>query len=189
MSDEMAEKVARAIDPEAFSYTNEVDGSLVAILRRDNAMKAAKRAIAAITGAEAKPRFRHIKRGTTYVLVGPARIQTDEPWADTSYVTVYRCEQTGALWARRTAEFTDGRFERIEDATPPPSRAEVVEECARVAEGPRIVKALRDIAERKADEINHHPGAKTRPQELVEWEAADLIERQEAAIRKLRGTP
>jgi hypothetical protein len=91
----------------------------------------AEAALAALTGAEAKPRFRHIKRGTTYTLVGPARIQTDEPLADMSFVTVYRCEQTGALWARRTAEFTDGRFERIEDATPPPSRAEVGEECAR----------------------------------------------------------
>lgn len=52
-TDEMVEKVARAIDPSAFSYTADVDGSLASILRRDQAMKAAERAIAALAAAEA----------------------------------------------------------------------------------------------------------------------------------------
>ncbi len=56
-SDEMIEKVARAIDPDAFSYTSDVDGSLVAILRRDNAMKAAQRALAAAEAGEPVYRY------------------------------------------------------------------------------------------------------------------------------------
>lgn len=58
-------------------------------------------------------RYRHLKRGTTYRLVGQARVQTDAPLADMDEVTVYRCEQTGDLWARRRSEFEDGRFERV----------------------------------------------------------------------------
>lgn len=40
-----------------------------------------------------------------------------------------------------------------------------------------LAKSLREIAERKADELNHHPGRSTKPEELVEWKASDLIER------------
>lgn len=64
-------------------------------------------------GAVVEDRYRHLKRGTTYRLVGQARVQTDVPLADMDEVTVYRCEQNGDLWARRRDEFEDGRFEQI----------------------------------------------------------------------------
>lgn len=60
-------------------------------------------------------RWRHKKRGTTYVVVGQAQVQCpdDAPLTDYECVTVYRCEQTGDLWVRRNSEFRDGRFERL----------------------------------------------------------------------------
>lgn len=54
---------------------------------------------------------KHIKRGTTYDVLGEAHIQTDKPLSDMDRVVVYRCHETGHLWARRYAEFIDGRFE------------------------------------------------------------------------------
>jgi hypothetical protein len=54
---------------------------------------------------------RHIKRGTTYDVIGEAYIQTDKPLEDMMKVVIYRCHEDGQLWARRLAEFYDGRFE------------------------------------------------------------------------------
>lgn len=60
-----------------------------------------------------EPRWRHKKRGTTYAVVGTGQVQTDTPLADNAVVVVYRCEQTGDLWARPIGEFMDGRFELL----------------------------------------------------------------------------
>lgn len=65
------------------------------------------------------PRWRHKKRGTTYIVVGQAQVQADEPLTDYEIVTVYRCEQTGDLWVRRISEFMDGRFELLPDGETP----------------------------------------------------------------------
>ena len=54
---------------------------------------------------------RHIKRVTSYDILGEAHIQTEEPLEDMSRVVVYRCRETGHLWVRRHEEFFDGRFE------------------------------------------------------------------------------
>lgn len=75
-------------------------------------------------------RYRHRKRGTTYQLIGHAEVQApdDAPLIEGEMVTVYRCEQDGALWVRRKPEFEDGRFERLSDtalAEEEPSEAEV----------------------------------------------------------------
>lgn len=65
--------------------------------------------------------YRHKKRGTTYEIVGEAEAQVstgahvwgivERPLRDGDQLTVYRCIETGKLWARFPDEFHDGRFE------------------------------------------------------------------------------
>ncbi|MGU9981534.1 ead/Ea22-like family protein [Phreatobacter sp. HK31-P] len=91
--------------------------------QRKEAEKRAEAAEAALARLTApSPRYGHKKRGTTYAVVGMARVQTARPLKDMEPVTVYRCEQTGDLWARPSEEFYDGRFEPIYDLRqePPP---------------------------------------------------------------------
>lgn len=64
------------------------------------------------------PTYRHKKRGTTYRVIGEARVQCDMALKDMAHVVVYEGED-GAKWVRPTAEFDDGRFEEI---AVPPSR-------------------------------------------------------------------
>ena len=61
------------------------------------------------------PTHQHKKRGSTYELLGTARIQSDEPLADMAAVEVY-IGREGDLWARRQSEFHDGRFIALGDA-------------------------------------------------------------------------
>lgn len=58
--------------------------------------------------------YRHKKRGTTYKVVGRADLQAGEPCPEGTTLVVYRCLETGALWARPDTEFYDGRFEVLE---------------------------------------------------------------------------
>ena len=57
--------------------------------------------------------FRHRKRGSVYVRVGWAGVQAAEPIEEGEIVTVYRGVADGRLWARRSSEFDDGRFEDV----------------------------------------------------------------------------
>lgn len=57
-------------------------------------------------------KFEHIKRGTTYTIVGTARVQTTEPMVDYTSVIVYK-DESGNLWVRPKTEFFDGRFKEI----------------------------------------------------------------------------
>lgn len=70
--------------------------------------------------AAAPERVRHVKRGSTYRVVGRGKIQTDTPLTDYAEVVVYRGEEDGLIWVRPTAEFDDGRFV----ATKPEGRAD-----------------------------------------------------------------
>lgn len=67
----------------------------------------------ALTGT----RWRHRKRGTTYVVVGIAKLQTAQPFtrwlADEIEMVVYENEATKKLSVRSCDEFCDGRFERL----------------------------------------------------------------------------
>lgn len=57
--------------------------------------------------------FRHKARGTRYTMLGNGKVQCSESGLlDDENVVIYRGED-GSLWARRYAEFWDGRFEEI----------------------------------------------------------------------------
>lgn len=61
-----------------------------------------------------KPKVRHLKRGTTYNILGKARIQTEWPVVDNVELTVYQGTEDGKMWARPTDEFEDGRFVKVD---------------------------------------------------------------------------
>lgn len=64
--------------------------------------------------------WRHLKRGSTYEVVGVAKLQTalTEGLADEAPMVVYRNETTGKLSVRSLDEFCDGRFEKLGRAAP-----------------------------------------------------------------------
>jgi len=79
---------------------------------------------------EVGARYKHVKRGTYYVLLGRAGMQISWPvmlpiagkivnagdHLETKSFVVYRSEKDDALWVRPESEFLDGRFELVEHA-------------------------------------------------------------------------
>jgi hypothetical protein len=60
-------------------------------------------------------KYRHVKRGTVYEVVGTAELQTtDGALVDGSSLIVYRGDD-GRLWAREEGEFHDGRFAALQN--------------------------------------------------------------------------
>ena len=55
--------------------------------------------------------WQHVKRGTTYEVIGVAELQAGQLQAEHAELVIYRGED-GKLWARNSGEFTDGRFTR-----------------------------------------------------------------------------
>ena len=115
----LAEKSADAIEAQAeriaeIEAENErlIDAGLEAVAEQ-SARIAELEAVHAGLG-----QARHIKRGSTYDILGEGIIQTRDPLIDMDAVVIYRCRKTGKLWARQSAEFYDGRFEIM-----PPARA------------------------------------------------------------------
>lgn len=60
-------------------------------------------------------RVKHIKRGTTYRVLGMAKIQTETPLLDNAEVCIYFNEGNNDIWVRPKDEMTDGRFEPVKD--------------------------------------------------------------------------
>lgn len=71
---------------------------------------AAEAEVARLSHAHAAAeRVQHIKRGSSYTVVGRGKVQTDTPLADYAEVVVYRGDD-GQVWVRPVSEFEDGRF-------------------------------------------------------------------------------
>lgn len=62
-------------------------------------------------------RVKHLKRGTTYVVLGIAEMQSTLPVAEGVKLVCYQSEQDNKLWARPMDEFCDGRFLDLTDKT------------------------------------------------------------------------
>jgi hypothetical protein len=77
------------------------------------------RLLAKLSGANRAPAiglrevYRHKKRGSCYMVLSTATLQTDTPLTDMTELVVYVAED-GRTWVRPQAEFFDGRFERVE---------------------------------------------------------------------------
>jgi len=65
-------------------------------------------------------RYRHVKRGTVYTVIGEAELQVAvcNP-VEGDLLTIYRGDD-GKLWARFRDEFLDGRFEPVAHPAPEP---------------------------------------------------------------------
>ena len=61
-------------------------------------------------------KWRHKKRGTTYVILGVAEMQcSSDPKFDHVPVIIYMGTEDRNVWVRPKDEFMDGRFEEITD--------------------------------------------------------------------------
>lgn len=59
-------------------------------------------------------RWRHLKRGLTYIELARGTMQaSDDGCLDMQPVVVYRSEKDGSIWCRPQDEFEDGRFEAL----------------------------------------------------------------------------
>lgn len=60
-------------------------------------------------------RFRHLKRGSTYAMIGYLTLQVEpgRVLRDGEKMMGYRADDDGSLWARAKDEFEDGRFENL----------------------------------------------------------------------------
>jgi hypothetical protein len=63
--------------------------------------------------AGAAQRVQHIRRGTTYRVLGRGQLQTDTDLRDYDEVVAYQCEGDGRVWVRAAAEFDDPTRFRI----------------------------------------------------------------------------
>lgn len=52
-------------------------------------------------------KYTHVKRGTSYVMVGSGRLQTSRSLLDMDELVAYRDENTGEWWFRPPDEFED----------------------------------------------------------------------------------
>jgi hypothetical protein len=149
----------------------------------ERACRAIAYAISLRREGEPAPRetWRHVKRGTVYEVLGDAELQDAAGFGQHEHacLTIYR-DEDGKLWARNSAEFQDGRFERIITSATPlnpsPSCLGVVEALewialfaevrsqddsktfARVNRG-----ALRTIAEKSRTALQSHRGDEKGP--------------------------
>lgn len=70
--------------------------------------------VATAQPAAAPERVRHIKRGSTYTVIGQGYVQTGRGLHDYDDVVIYKSEEDGSLWVRPVDEFNDPeRFQKI----------------------------------------------------------------------------
>jgi hypothetical protein len=78
-------------------------------------------------------RWRHKKRGSTYIEVGTAELQTSAYIVEGAKLTIYRSEHDERLWARPEAEFKDGRFEPLPASPPEPDALKLAKDALSAA--------------------------------------------------------
>lgn len=93
-------------------------------------LESAPRVIAELVAETRQPRiasggrYKHLKRGSTYHLIGYATVQAGKMVREGENVAVYVSESgdmVGSMWVRPTSEFNDGRFvclDRVPQFTP-----------------------------------------------------------------------
>ena len=64
--------------------------------------------------ASSTVKWKHKKRGTTYIAIGLASLKCETPPSEGTLLVVYQ-EEDGHIWARPYDEFLDGRFEMIDE--------------------------------------------------------------------------
>lgn len=118
---------------------------------------------AALTRAEGGKRWRHKKRGSTYVEIGRGKMQVaaDSSLLDEEPIVIYRSEQDGSLWARPVTDFEDGRFEALTAPSQPASARELTTEEAALVKSAVISSSehLYDVSTRegKAEPVAKKP--------------------------------
>jgi hypothetical protein len=75
--------------------------------------------------ADVLPRYRHVKRGTTYEVIAQGEDENNRG----TRVVVYRGEDDGKIWVRPAAQFFDGRFEEL----PPAPNEKALHHCISTA--------------------------------------------------------
>jgi len=85
---------------------------------------------AASAHVQGERRWRHKKRGTTYIEVGRGKLQSFDPGglSDLDPMVIYRSEVDGSMWVRPADEFEDGRFEELPSSDRPVSASVAVRE-------------------------------------------------------------
>lgn len=86
--------------------------------------------------------WQHIKRGTAYDVLGIAELQAGQPQHEKAALVIYRGDD-GKLWARNSAEFTDGRF-RLAALASAPAEQEAAFRAGAEAMQRALADALRD---------------------------------------------
>jgi hypothetical protein len=113
---------AQEIDPVALIHEcadiadrhDDCGGAFIAEKIRELAFSREATAAQADVPQEPKYRWRHKKRGTTYIEIGRGNLQiATDPVEEDDRVVIYQSEADGRLWVRGEAEFGDGRFEAL----------------------------------------------------------------------------
>lgn len=77
-------------------------------------LAAALEALVVVAGGGHPPeRLQHVKRGSSYMVIGMGELQASTPVSEGDRMVVYLGEEGGRLWIRPEPEFRDGRFEAV----------------------------------------------------------------------------
>lgn len=103
-----AREIVAALHASANEPHKAYDAAFIQILSDLDAGIAAER-----KSEEGVSRWRHLKRGTTYILIAEGELQSSNAVLEGAALVAYRSEHDGRVWFRPVSEFYDGRFERL----------------------------------------------------------------------------